>query len=252
MGVALLYGGNIGNGGAHIYGFADHELFVCLNVSEGNAAIHDGAIALLEQNVVYEIRNGGEKQSLGVGQGLLEEGDLGAAALHADGCAGLTQATAFMEVFQSINAGDNPDMRRAQGVNVNFNKVLGLAISNGIVALAGALYGQYKGFADLNMGRGAIVIGLAAIFIGLSISMKIKPNFVVSLIGVVGGGVVYYIIYNLVILLMMMVGLKTDYLKMFSAIIVILFLAIPYLYNTYLKKQKPVPAAVQTGGDTNA
>ncbi len=149
------------------------------------------------------------------------------------------------------STGDNPDMSRAQGVNVNFNKVLGLAISNGIVALAGALYGQYKGFADLNMGRGAIVIGLAAIFIGLSISMKIKPNFVVSLIGVVGGGVVYYIIYNFVILLMMLFGLKTDYLKMFSAIIVILFLAVPYLYKTYFKKQKPIPTPAM-GGDGHA
>lgn len=159
----------------------------------------------------------------------------------------------YTEVGLTLKStGDNPDMSRAQGVNVKFNKVLGLAISNGIVALAGALYGQYKGFADLNMGRGAIVIGLAAIFIGLSISLKIKPNFVVSLIGVVGGGVIYYIIYNLVILLMMMVGLKTDYLKMFSAIIVILFLAVPYLYNTYFKKQKPAPVPARTGGDGHA
>lgn len=158
----------------------------------------------------------------------------------------------YTEVGLTLKStGDNPDMSRAQGVNVNFNKVLGLAISNGIVALAGALYGQYKGFADLNMGRGAIVIGLAAIFIGLSISMKIKPNFVVSLIGVVGGGVLYYIIYNFVILLMMLFGLKTDYLKMFSAIIVILFLAVPYLYKTYFKKQKPKPALV-TGGTADA
>ena len=157
----------------------------------------------------------------------------------------------YTEVGLTLKStGDNPDMSRAQGVNVNFNKVLGLAISNGIVALAGCLYGQYNGFADLNMGRGAIVIGLAAIFIGLSISLKIKPNFVVSLIGVVGGGVLYYIIYNFVILIMTTFGLPTDYLKMFSAIIVILFLAIPYLCNTYLKKQKAVPASA--GGDGNA
>lgn len=150
------------------------------------------------------------------------------------------------------STGDNPDMSRAQGVNVNRNKVIGLAISNGIVAMAGALYGQYNGFADLNMGRGAIVIGLAAIFIGLSVSMKIKPNFVVSLIGVVGGGVMYYIIYSLVTLLMIIFGLKTDYLKMFSAIIVILFLAVPYLYNTYIKKNKKKPAVVKTGGNADA
>ena len=142
------------------------------------------------------------------------------------------------------STGDNPDMSRAQGVNVKFNKVLGLAIANGIVALAGALLAQYKGSANINDGRGAIVIALAAIFIGLSVSLKIKPNFVCSLIGVIGGGIVYYIVYNFVILL----GLKTDYLKMLSAIIVTLFLAVPYLKAEYFTKQKPVPAAQQKGG----
>lgn len=132
------------------------------------------------------------------------------------------------------STGDNPDMSRAQGVNVNLNKVIGLAISNGLVALSGALLAQYKGSANINDGRGAIVIGLAAIYIGLSVSLKIKPNFVVSLIGVVFGGVVYYIIYNLVILM----GLETSYLKMLSAIIVALFLAVPYLKGKYFTKQK--------------
>ncbi len=147
------------------------------------------------------------------------------------------------------STGDNPDMSRAQGVNVNFNKVLGLAIANGIVALSGALLAQYKGSANINDGRGAIVIGLAAIFIGLSVSMRIKPNFVVSLIGVIGGGIVYYIVYNFVILL----GLKTDYLKMLSAIIVALFLAVPYLQSKYFAKKKSLPAAsTATGGDENA
>ena len=141
------------------------------------------------------------------------------------------------------STGDNPDMSRAQGGNVKFNKVLGLAIANGIVALAGALLAQYKGSANINDGRGAIVIALAAIFIGLSVSLKIKPNFVCSLIGVIGGGIVYYIVYNFVILL----GLKTDYLKMLSAIIVTLFLAIPYLKAEYFTKQKPV-GSVQRGG----
>ncbi len=143
------------------------------------------------------------------------------------------------------STGDNPHMSRAQGVNVNLNKVLGLAISNGIVALAGALYTQYKGSVSLQDGRGAIVIGLAAIFIGLSVSLKIKPNFVVSLIGVVGGGIVYYIIYNFVILL----GLKTDYLKMLSAIIVVLFLAVPYLKNEYFRKKT---VKTVSGGGGNA
>lgn len=152
------------------------------------------------------------------------------------------------------STGDNPDMSRAQGVNVKLNKVIGLAIANGIVALAGALLAQYKGSANINDGRGAIVIGLAAIFIGLSVSLKIKPNFVVSLIGVVGGGIVYYVIYNFVILL----GLKTDYLKMLSAIIVILFLAVPYIKSMYFQKQKPMPMPaascddLMTGGNSNA
>ena len=151
----------------------------------------------------------------------------------------------YTEVGLTIKStGDNPDMSRAQGVNVKFNKVLGLAIANAIVALAGAMLAQYKGSANINDGRGAIVIALAAIFIGLSVSLKIKPNFVCSLIGVIGGGIVYYIVYNFVILL----GLKTDYLKMLSAIIVTLFLAVPYLKAEYFTKQKPVPAAQQRGG----
>ena len=144
------------------------------------------------------------------------------------------------------STGDNPHMSRAQGVNVNFNKVLGLAIANAIVALAGALLAQYKGSANINDGRGAIVIGLAAIFIGLSVSLKIKPNFVVSLIGVIGGGIIYYIVYNFVILL----GLKTDYLKMLSAIIVALFLAVPYLKSQYFTKHKSLHG--QTGGAPHA
>ena len=151
------------------------------------------------------------------------------------------------------STGDNPDMSRAQGVNVDRNKVIGLAIANGIVAMAGALLAQYKGSANINDGRGAIVIALAAIFIGLSVSLKIKPNFVVSLIGVVSGGIVYYIVYNFVILL----GLKTDYLKMLSAIIVALFLGIPYLKSTYFTKTKDLhPAQAigkrQTGGNEDA
>ena len=152
------------------------------------------------------------------------------------------------------SAGDNPDMSRAQGVDVDRNKVIGLAIANGIVAMAGAMLAQYKGSANINDGRGAIVIALAAIFIGLSVSLKIKPNFVVSLIGVVSGGIVYYIVYNFVILL----GLKTDYLKMLSAIIVAIFLAVPYLKSEYFTKQKDLHpdalSAQQTsvGGDDNA
>ena len=141
----------------------------------------------------------------------------------------------YTEIGFSIKAtGDNEHMSRAQGVNVNFNKVIGLAISNGIVALSGALLAQYQGFADINMGRGAIVIGLAAIIIGLSVSMKIMPNFVVSLIGVVCGGSAYYLVYTFVIWL----GLDTDLLKMLSAIVVAIFLAVPYLKTKYFTKQR--------------
>ena len=90
---------------------------------------------------------------------------------------------------------------------------------------------QVVSFHDIHR---CLFVNLAAIFIGLSVSLKIKPNFVVSLIGVVSGGIVYYIVYNFVILL----GLKTDYLKMLSAIIVALFLGVPYLKGKYFTKQR--------------
>lgn len=155
----------------------------------------------------------------------------------------------YTEIGLTIKStGDNPDMSRAQSVNVKFNQVLGLALSNGIVALAGAMLAQYKGSANINDGRGAIVIGLAAIFIGLSVSLKIKPNFVCSLIGVVCGGIVYYMVYNFVIML----GLKTDYLKMLSAIIVAVFLAVPYLKSEYFTRRQPVAAKKRMGGGQNA
>jgi putative ABC transport system permease protein len=153
----------------------------------------------------------------------------------------------YTEVGLTIKStGDNPDMSEAQGVNVKRNKVIGLAISNGIVALSGALLAQYQGFADINMGRGAIVIGLAAIIIGLSVSLKIKPNFVVSLIGVIGGSIAYYLVYTFVIWL----GLDTDLLKMLSAVVVAVFLALPYLKREYFTKPK-LPAQLQ-GGDRDA
>ena len=155
----------------------------------------------------------------------------------------------YTEVGLTIKStGDNPNMSRAQGVNVKFNKVLGLAISNGIVALAGSLLAQYRGAANINDGRGAIVIGLAAIFIGLSVSLKIKPNFVVSLIGVLFGGIVYFIIYNFVVL----VGLDTSYLKMLSAVIVVVFLAVPYLKGEYFQKRKSILPAANEGGEGHA
>lgn len=164
----------------------------------------------------------------------------------------LTIVVLFLFFYTEIgltlkSTGDNEAMSRAQGVNVSFNKVLGLAISNGIIAVSGALLAQYQGFADINMGRGAIVIGLAAIIIGLSVSLKIKPNFVVSLIGVVGGGIAYYLVYSFVIFL----GLDTDLLKMLSALVVALFLAIPHLKATYFTRKKPA-AVSNDGGEDNA
>ncbi len=157
----------------------------------------------------------------------------------------------YTEIGLSVKStGDNPDMSEAQGVNVKLNKVIGLAISNALVSLCGALLAQYQGFADINMGRGAIVIGLAAIIIGLSVSLKIKANFVVSLIGVVCGSVAYYLVYSFVIWL----GLDTDLLKMLSAVVVAVFLALPYLKKEYFTKPK-IPAellAAQEGGSEDA
>ena len=130
--------------------------------------------------------------------------------------------------------GNNPNMSRAQGINVNLNKIIGLMLSNALVALAGALLAQYQGFADINMGRGAIVIGLAAVIIGEAIVTHISRNFAVQLVGVVLGGIIYYIVYQFVIWL----DLDTEYLKMFSAIVVAIFLAVPYLKEKYFSKIK--------------
>lgn len=121
--------------------------------------------------------------------------------------------------------GNNIPMSRAQGINTDVNKVIGLAISNGIVALSGALLCQYQGFTDINMGRGAIVTGLAAVIIGEALIGKRVKNFALRLLGVLLGGVIYYIVYQVVIFL----GLDTDLMKMLSAILVAVFLGVPYL-----------------------
>ena len=98
------------------------------------------------------------------------------------------------ELGSSIRStGCNISMSRAQGINTDFNKILGLMLSNGIVALAGALLAQYQGSADINMGRGAIVIGLAAVIIGEAVFSRISRNFIVRLLGVICGGLIYYI-----------------------------------------------------------
>ena len=102
-------------------------------------------------------------------------------------------------------------------------------ISNGIVALAAALLTQYQGFADINMGKGAIVIGLCAVVIGTAITGKISTNFLVRLSGAAVGGLIYYIIYQTVVFM----GLDTNLLKALAAVIVIVFLGIPYIKKTY-------------------
>ena len=122
------------------------------------------------------------------------------------------------------STGCNPNMSRAQGINVNFTKVLGLMISNGIVALSSALLAQYQGFADVSMGRGAIVIGLAAVIIGEVVFGKVFRNFALKLLAVVLGGIIYYVVYQLVIWL----GMSGDDMKLITAAIVAVFLAIPY------------------------
>lgn len=129
--------------------------------------------------------------------------------------------------------GNNLNMSRAQGINTSFNQVLGLMISNGIVALSGALLAQYQGFADVQMGRGAIVIGLAAIIIGEALFGKIFRNFAFKLLSVVIGSIIYYIVYQTVIWM----GLDTDYLKLLSALVVAVFLAVPYWKNTYFARK---------------
>ena len=137
------------------------------------------------------------------------------------------------ELGCSIRAtGCNLNMSRAQGINTELNKVLGLVLSNALIALSGALLAQYQGFADINMGRGAIVVGLAAIVIGEVLFSKIARNFAVRLCGALLGGVVYYMVYQVIVFL----GLDTDLLKMLSAVVVALFLGVPNLRNKYFSR----------------
>ncbi len=128
--------------------------------------------------------------------------------------------------------GCNDKMARAQGINTDFNRVLGLMISNGLVAFSGALLGQYQGFADINMGRGAIVIGLAAVIIGEAIFGKIFRNFGLKLIAVAIGSIIYYFVLQIVIWF----GIDTDLLKLLSALVVAIFLAIPTWKSRYFSK----------------
>ena len=126
------------------------------------------------------------------------------------------------------STGSNPAMSKAQGINISTMKVIALALSNGLVALSGSLFSQYQGFADINMGRGAIVIGLAAVVIGTVIGEGIfrkGMNFILRLVFVVVGAILYYIAMGLVLWLKM----PTDDTKLFTAVVVAIFLAVPYL-----------------------
>ena len=139
------------------------------------------------------------------------------------------------EIGASVRAtGCNPSMSRAQGINTDRNKVLGLMLSNGLVALSGALLTQYQGFADINMGRGSIVIGLAAVIIGEAIFSRIFRNFALKLLSVVFGSILYYLVLQIVIWM----GIDTDLLKMLSALVVAFFLAFPYWKGKYFTKAK--------------
>ena len=128
--------------------------------------------------------------------------------------------------------GCNDRMAKAQGINTDFCRVLGLMLSNGLVALSGALLSQYQGFADINMGRGAIVIGLAAVIIGEAVFGRIFHNFGFRLLGVTLGSIIYYLVVQVVIWM----GIDTDMLKFLSAAVVAVFLAIPTWKSRYFSK----------------
>ncbi len=139
--------------------------------------------------------------------------------------------------------GANPNMARAQGINTDTGKVLGLMISNGLVALSGALLAQYQSFADSSMGKGAIVIGLAAVIIGEVLFSRIFRNFALKLLAVSIGAIIYYIVIQAVVSLS---GIDTNYLKLISALIVAVFLTVPYWKGRYFARP------VKKGGAANA
>lgn len=149
------------------------------------------------------------------------------------------------EMGSAIRAtGINQNMSRAQGINTNFNKVLGIMISNGLVAFSGAFLAQYQGFADVKMGQGAIVIGLAAVIIGEALLGKIFKNFALRLLAVAIGSIIYYIVIQAVITL----GMDANLLKLLSAAIVAIFLAIPYWKKQYAQSHMKA----RKGGKVNA
>lgn len=144
------------------------------------------------------------------------------------------------EIGAALRAtGSNPNMARAQGINTDFCKVLGLVISNGLVALCGSLLCQYNGANEINVGRGAIVIGLAAVIIGEVLFDKIFINFALKLFSVSIGAILYYIVIQAVLKM----GLNANYLKLLSAIVVAIFLTIPYWKGKYFGKKSGKGAA---------
>ena len=138
--------------------------------------------------------------------------------------------------------GANPHMARAQGINTSAKVTVGLMLSNGLVAASGALLAQYQGAADVNMGRGAIVIGLAAVIIGDVLLGKLVHNFALKLGTVAVGAVIYYVVIQLVL----QMGLNTNDLKLLTALVVAVFLAVPY-WKAQVFRKKQV-----TGGGGNA
>lgn len=128
--------------------------------------------------------------------------------------------------------GANPNMSRAQGINTSYNKVLGLILSNGLVALSGALLAQFNSNGEVNMGRGAIVIGLAAVIIGEVVFGKLFRNFGLKLFAVALGAIIYYIVIQAVL----SAGLNPNYLKLLSALVVALFLSLPYWKGKYFSR----------------
>lgn len=146
------------------------------------------------------------------------------------------------EMGCSVRAtGINQNMSRAQGINTNFNKVLGIMLSNGLVAFSGAFLAQYQGFADVKMGQGAIVIGLAAVIIGEALFSRIFKNFALRLLSVAFGSIIYYIVIQAVIT----VGFDANLLKLLSAVIVAIFLAIPYWKRKYAQRYVKKPKGEQ-------
>lgn len=144
--------------------------------------------------------------------------------------------------------GANPHMAKAQGINIDTMKVLALCLSNGLVALSGGLMSQYQGFADIKMGQGSIVIGLAAVIIGEVLGEALlskRMNFAIRLVFVVVGSVIYYLVIGLVMWLKM----PTDLLKLLTAVIVAIFLAVPYLRA---KSRNSFALAGKRGSRTNA